>query len=77
MTKRIPNHTITDHVDAALNVAMVLVNGNIHYYSDEVFIRELYSRGYMILPTGPEKPEREDMLAVDASNEPSPDKRGD
>lgn len=69
MNKRIPNHTITDHVDAALNVAMVLVNGT-HYYSDEVFIRELHSKGYVIVPN--DKPEREDMLAID----PSTDKRG-
>lgn len=70
--KKPPNHTISDAADASLNVALVLI-GDVHYYSDEVFIRELHSRGYTILPIAPGDEPLVDMLAVD----PSPDKRGE
>lgn len=50
MPKKPPNHTIADAADASLNVAMVLID-NTHFYSDEVFIREMHSRGYIIIPS--------------------------
>lgn len=48
MTKTPPNHTITDAVDASLSDSQVRI-GNVFFYSDEQFTRELHKRGYVIL----------------------------